>query len=118
MSPHRHLKLWTLCLALGNSLWGQSDDEGPMLGDVIDLEPFVIHAGEIEVIDGITGEEYSAGNSVVWGFADSMKDLLIKYHQRLLLDEARFLNEYLTEGRQFSKDLAALADSFGIRGFG
>ena len=117
MSPHRHFTLWVSWLALGYSLLGQSDDEGPMLGDVIDLEPFVIHAGEIEVIDGITGEEYSAGNSVVWGFADSMKDLLIKYHQRLLLDEARFLNEYLTEGRQFSKDLAALADSFGIRNF-
>ncbi len=117
MSPHRHLTLWVLCLSLGYSLLGQSDDEGPMLGEVIDLEPFVIHAGEIDVIDGITGEEYTAGNSVVWGFADSMKDLLLKYHHRLLVDEARFLNEYLIEGRKFSKDLATLADSFGIRNF-
>ena len=74
-----------------------------MLGEVIDLEPFVIHAGEIDVIDGITGEPYSAGHSVVWGIADSMKDLLLKYHQRLLLEEIRFLNEYLIEGRKFSR---------------
>ena len=118
MSSHHYWTVWTciLGISLGHSLCGQSD-EPEMLGEVIDLEPFVIHAGEIDVIDGITGEPYSAGHSVVWGFADSMKDLLLKYHQRLLLEEIRFLNEYLIEGRKFSKDLAELADSFGIKNF-
>ena len=52
--------------------------------DIINLEPFVIFAGEMDVIDGITGKEYNGTNAVVWGFVDTFKKYLVRYHEKLL----------------------------------
>lgn len=85
--------------------------------DIINLEPFVIFAGEMDVIDGITGEEYNGTNAVVWGFVDTFKRYLIAYHEKLLRFEIQHMNFRTKAGLAIEKQLQELAESFGIRNF-
>ena len=86
-------------------------------GKIFELEPFVIYEAPIPVKDGITGDKYTGTNPIVLDFADSFNDLLLKYHKKLLIHEIEHLNFRVQDGPEFEKDLAALADSFGIKKF-
>ena len=84
---------------------------------VINLEPFVIFAGEMDVIDGFTGKEYTGTNPVVWGFVDTFKDYLVRYHERLLRFEIQHMNLRTEAGLAIEQELKSLTESFGIRRF-
>jgi hypothetical protein len=85
--------------------------------DVIALQPFVVYEGFIGVIDGFTGETYHEYNPVVEGFRENFNRILLGYHRRLLTEELGHMERQLRLEKAFGKDLAALADSFGMRGF-
>lgn len=85
--------------------------------DIINLEPFVIFAGEMDVIDGITGKEYNGTNAVVWGFVDTFKRYLIAYHEKLLRFEIQHMNLRTQAGLGIEKHLQELTESFDIRNF-
>ena len=108
------LILLTLSLPLGLS---GKEEELSVGGTVFELEPFVIYEAEIDVIDGHTGKKYTGDNDVVLDFADMFNELLLKYHERLLVFEIRHLNMRLETGKAFVNDLNLLAESFGIDGF-
>ncbi|MEX0324192.1 MAG: hypothetical protein AB3N63_18690 [Puniceicoccaceae bacterium] len=82
---------------------------------VINMAPFVVYEGLIDVIDGFSEEEYHGGHAVVEGFRESFNKLLLAYHRKLLLDEYQFMVELLKVAPQFQNDLNALAASFGVK---
>lgn len=97
-------------------LFAQKNNESTK-EDVINLEPFVIFAGEMDVIDGITGKEYTGTNPVVWGFVDTFKDYLVRYHEKLLRFEIAHMNLRAEAGLAIEEELKTLTKSFGIRNF-
>lgn len=109
--------LLTLLIAGQEPVLFAKEDPLSVGGTVFELEPFVIYEAEIDVIDGHTGKKYDGDNEVILDFADTFNELLLKYHERLLVFEIRHLNMRLETGEAFVKDLAILADSFGIKGF-
>ena len=119
MPLSRNLKK-TLIFALfaGLALPGFPQEEEELNeDDIINLEPFVIFAGEMDVIDGITGEEYTGTNAVVWGFVDTFKRYLIAYHEKLLRYEIQHMNFRTKAGLAIEKQLQELTESFDIRNF-
>lgn len=108
----------TLALLAGLALTSFAEDKfEPVDENVINLEPFYIFAGEMDVIDGITGKEYTGTNSVVWGFVDTFKDYLVRYHEKLLRFEIQHMNLRTEAGLAIEKELQSLTESFGIRNF-
>ena len=81
------------------------------------LEAFVVYAGQIDVIDGFTGEPYHETNETVSGFREDFNNLLLGFHKRLLVAEYENMQEESKVMVPFIKDLSEMAESFGIRGF-
>lgn len=116
ISQHTGPLFLLLILSLPTELFSKGDTLS--VGEtVFEMEEFVIYEAEVDVIDGHTGEKYEGDNDVVLDFADLFNELLLKYHQRLLIFEIQHLNMRLETGEAFVKDLAVLAESFGIEGF-
>ncbi len=84
---------------------------------VIQLAPFVVYEGLIDVIDGFSEEPYHGGHAVVEGFRETFNKLLLGYHRKLLQDEYTFMVDRLKVGQAFVDDLNALAGTFGIKEF-
>lgn len=108
--------VFALFVGLSAACFAQDKYE-PVDENVINLEPFVIFAGEMDVINGITGKEYTGTNPVVWGFVDTFKDYLVRYHEKLLRFEIQHMNLRTEAGLAIEKELQALTESFGIRNF-
>ncbi len=87
--------------------------------DVIMLPPIVITAyeGEIPVIDGFTGRDYSGSCEAVWEFARTLNTLMINYHRKLLVDEVKHMNFQLQFSKTFENEINELAESFGLGGY-
>ncbi|MCZ6671550.1 MAG: hypothetical protein O7C75_01285 [Verrucomicrobia bacterium] len=117
MNHLRYSKLfWVACLLPWIPLLSK-DDPLEIGGKIFELKPFVVYEAEIDIIDGFTGEKYEGNNDVVLDFADTFNRILLGFHKKLLVYEIRHLNFRLEDGREFVKELAELADSFGIRNF-
>lgn len=84
---------------------------------VIQMAPFVVYEGLIDVIDGFSEEDYHGGHAVVEGFRETFNQLLLGYHRKLLLNEYEFMVSRLKVGRAFVDDLNALSGTFGIKPF-
>lgn len=84
---------------------------------VIQLAPFVVYEGLIDVIDGFSEEEYHGGHAVVEGFRETFNQLLLGYHRKLLQDEYAFMVSRLKVGQAFVDDLNALSGTFGVKPF-
>src|SRR5210317_287626 len=72
---------------------------------VIELEPFVVYEGLIDVVDGFTEEDYHQSNSVVDGFQETFNKILLGYHRKLLNEEYKHMVKSLEAGKEFSADL-------------
>ena len=83
----------------------------------VTLDAYVKYGGDIDVIDGLTGRAYHSDNAVVKAIHSSFPQIMGGLHAKLLELEARYMNFYLTQGVQHEKELAALAESFGIARF-
>ena len=111
-------KTLNIALFAGFALSGLAQEDAELVEeDIINLEPFVIFAGEMDVIDGITGKEYNGTNAVVWGFVDTFKRYLIAYHEKLLRFEIQHMNLRTQAGLGIEKHLQELTESFDIRNF-
>ena len=83
----------------------------------ITLDTYVKYGGDIDVIDGLTGQAYHSDNAVVKAIHSSFPQIMGGLHTKLLELEARYMNFYLSQGVQHDRELAALAESFGITRF-
>jgi len=83
----------------------------------ITLDTYVKYGGDIDVIDGLTGQAYHSDNAVVKAIHSSFPQIMGGLHMKLLELEARYMNFYLSQGVQHDQELAALAESFGITRF-
>lgn len=93
---------------------GQQDDDDLLL---IEIEGFEVFSNSMKIIDGMTGREYTGEHPVILGFRREFDTILTKYHNKLLLDEAKRLKERAEIIKPFTEELAALASRFGIDGF-
>jgi hypothetical protein len=96
---------------------GFAQKSGKIDPQIIELEPFVVYEGLIDVIDGFTGEKYHESNPVVDGFQETFNQILLGFHRKLLNEEYKHMKQQIDEGKAFSEDLAALAATFGINSF-
>jgi hypothetical protein len=94
-----------------------ADDSLEFDGETFQLEAFVIYEAPIDIIDGLTGEKYEGTNPILLDFADTINDLLLGFHKKLLINEIQHLNFRLEDGLVFEKELADLSASFGIKRF-
>ena len=116
--PTEIKKMLNFALFAGLALTGFAQENAELVeDDIINLEPFVIFAGEMDVIDGITGKEYNGTNAVVWGFVDTFKEYLVRYHEKLLRFEIQHMNLRTQAGLAIEKQLQELTESFGMRNF-
>lgn len=95
---------------------GQTDDDDDDLL-LIEIEGFEVFSNSMKIIDGLTGQEYFGEHPVIMGFRREFDNILTKYHNKLLLDEAKRLKERAEIIKPFTEELAALASRFGIEDF-
>jgi hypothetical protein len=106
-----HALLSAVCLTSGSGiLTAQKIDP-----DVIEMAPFVVYSGLIDVVDGFTGEPYHKVNPVVDGFRDEFNDLLLGYHRTVLKSEYAFLVDMVKRLKGYERELSALGERFGMR---
>jgi hypothetical protein len=117
MNPDRRfqsLALAGLALSITPCLVGKNAELEPQ---VFQLDAFVVYSGNIDVIDGFTGDVYHESNTVVDEFRQDFNKLLNGYHKQLLLDEYQHMEEQLALAKRFEIEIQALAEGFNIRGF-
>ncbi|NDV61236.1 recombinase family protein [Puniceicoccales bacterium CK1056] len=82
--------------------------------NIIELQPFVVYSGIIDVVDGFTGKPYHESNPVVDGFREEFNDILLGYHRRILKEEYSYMLVQAKFGTEFVQELNTLAQAFGI----
>ncbi|MBK1875872.1 hypothetical protein [Pelagicoccus mobilis] len=92
-------------------------EEGHDVEFFVMLDGFTKYGGDIKVIDGMTGEEYTKSNTVVSDFHYQMPQILGGFHDMLLAYESKTIAFHLKDGEEHAKQLIDLAASFGIKGF-
>ncbi|MBD5780041.1 hypothetical protein IEN85_11120 [Pelagicoccus sp. NFK12] len=102
-------------LALSTSYAAAQADDDDML--LIEIEGFEVFSNNMRIIDGLSGKEYTGDHPVILGFRREFDTILTKYHNKLLVDEAKRLKERAEVIKPFSEELAALSSYFGIEDF-
>ncbi len=83
----------------------------------VTLDAYVKYGGDIDVIDGLTGNIYHSDNAVVKTIHSNFPKIMGGLHGKLLELEAKYMNFYLEQGVHHERELIELAESFGITNF-
>lgn len=86
-------------------------------GFVTQLDSFAVYGGKVKVLNGYTGTPYTQGNEVVQTIHETLPRIMGGLHYKLLQYENRHMQFRLKDASGFEEDLAALAKTFGIKGF-
>ena len=110
-----------LGISAGSAARSQSALSEAGIGDddqfLVELEAYVKYGGNIDVIDGITGQKYTRDNPVVKAIHSNLPKIMGGLHKKLLELEAKHMNYQMTEGISHAQKLGGLAKLFGIKGF-
>ncbi|MGK0238889.1 MAG: hypothetical protein ACKVGW_04255 [Verrucomicrobiia bacterium] len=117
----RHIALGCLLFSSQLPLWSQSSLSDSGVADDADffvrLDAYVKYGGDIDVIDGLTGQTYHSDNQVVKTIHTNFPKIMGGLHKMLLDLEIKYMNFYLENGVLHEQELIALAESFKITNF-
>ncbi|MBK1878105.1 hypothetical protein [Pelagicoccus mobilis] len=91
---------------------GQDEEEFFFL-----LEGYTRYGGDIEVIDGLTGEKYTKSNEVVKEVHYTLPQIMGGLHNLLLDYESRHMDYHLKIGELKESAIAEVAKGFGFKNF-
>lgn len=83
--------------------------------EIVELEAFVVYAGEIDVIDGYTGEPYVNSHPVVDEFRSNFNEILLGYHRLLLATEVKFMKKRLQQEEAYATFINPILEQFKIK---
>lgn len=110
-----------LGISAGAAAWSQSALSEAGVGDddqfLIQLDAYVKYGGDIDVIDGMTGQKYTRDNAVVKAIHSNLPKIMGGLHKKLLELEAKHMSFQMTEGVSHAQKLGGLAKLFGIKGY-
>ena len=92
-------------------------EEGGEAEFFVQLDSYMVYGGEIKVIDGLTGNDYTSGNEVVRTFYKNMPKIMGGFHKMLLAYESANIQFRIEDNKAHAKALSELAASFGIKRF-